>query len=218
MHLSYRSKKNKVIRIIIFIALLVLLTTLSYKILENRLFDGDIDFESTTQTTEASQETPIAADEIDNYQVEPNLPRVLFIDKLSIKARILPMGLNEDNTIQAPVNINDSGWYNGSAQPGQPGAMLIDAHSSGRTRQGLFAYLDTLVVGDEIKIERGDGAEFVYSVAYIETVPLSEVDMKKALAPYGEASEGVNLITCTGEWIESDKTYDHRVIVYAIRN
>jgi LPXTG-site transpeptidase (sortase) family protein len=119
--------------------------------------------------------------------------------------------------MQAPVNIYDSGWYGGSAKPGTPGATVIDAHASGATRQGLFAYLDTLKVGEQLSIERGDGQTFNYEVTHTEIVPLTEVDMSKLLAPYGDATEGVNLITCTGTWIPDQKTYDHRVLVYTKR-
>ena len=119
--------------------------------------------------------------------------------------------------MQAPVNIFDSGWYGASAKPGTPGATVIDAHASGATREGLFAYLDTLTIGDELSLERGDGQTFTYRVTHTETIPLNEVDMTKLLTPYGTATEGVNLITCTGSWLPDQKTYDHRVMVYTER-
>lgn len=166
---------------------------------------------------EGEDETQVAPSAIDSYSVAADLPRVLSIDSLKIKARILPMSVNADGAMQAPVNIFDSGWYSASAKPGIPGATLIDAHASGATRQGLFAYLDTLKIGETLSLERGDGQKFNYAVTHVETVPLKEVDMAKVLKPYGAAEEGLNLITCTGTWIPDQKTYDHRVIVYTKR-
>jgi len=43
---------------------------------------------------------------------------------------------------------------------------------------------------------------------------LEGFDMKQALLPYGNALKGLNIMTCTGEWIDEKKTYDHRVVVY----
>ena len=166
---------------------------------------------------EGEDETPILANAIGSYTVAPDLPKLLKIDKMSVNARILPMSVTASGAMQAPVNIYDSGWYSASAKPGQPGAAVIDAHASGATRQGLFAYLDTLATGDTLSVERGDGTTFTYKVTHTETVALNEVDMKKLLKPYGAATEGVNLITCTGTWLPDQKTYDHRVIVYTER-
>ena len=166
---------------------------------------------------EGEDESEVTDTAIDRYTVAGDLPRVLTIDSLGVRARVLPMSVNADGAMQAPVNIFDSGWYGASAKPGTPGATVIDAHASGATREGLFAYLDTLTIGDELSLERGDGQTFTYRVTHTETIPLNEVDMTKLLTPYGTATEGVNLITCTGSWLPDQKTYDHRVMVYTER-
>ena len=67
----------------------------------------------------------------------------------------MPMPVNGDGSMQAPINIYDAGWYTGGVRPGDKGAAVIDAHASGPTRQGLFAYLDTLKQGDNIIVEKG---------------------------------------------------------------
>lgn len=163
---------------------------------------------------EGKDESVIPKSALSSYTVAPSLPRALYIDKLGIAARVMPMSINTDNSIQAPKNIFDSGWYNGSVKPGETGAMFIDGHASGATRQGLFAYLDTLKVGDKMQVEKGDGEKLNYKVVKVETVPLADVDMKKVLLPHGNVSKALNLMTCTGKWLPKEKTYDHRVIVY----
>lgn len=183
--------------------------------------DQQVAGDSTARTglmmSEGEDETDVAPSTVDSYTVAPDLPRVLSIDKIGVRARVLPMSVNSDGSLQAPVNIFDSGWYGASAKPGNPGAGVIDAHASGATREGLFAYLDTLVIGDTISIERGDGQSFRYEVVHTESVPLDQVDMKKVLKVHGGASEGMNLITCSGKWLPEKKTYDHRVLVYTQR-
>lgn len=168
------------------------------------------------QKSEGKDETKPTIDMLKNYKVAADHPRALYIDKLNVAARIMPMNLNPDNSIQAPINIYDSGWYTGSVKPGEPGAVFIDAHASGRTQEGLFGKLSTLTAGDAVSIERGDGKKYTYEVVHVETVSLANIDMKKALAPYQGVTKGLNLMTCAGDLItESNmRTLDHRVVVY----
>ncbi len=161
--------------------------------------------------------TPLPTNTLANYKVAADLPRAIYINKLKVAARLLPMGINKDNSLQAPNNIYDAGWYNGSSKPGQVGAMLIDGHASQTgTHYGLFGRLETLVDGDTITIEKGDGTKLNFAVAKVEIVPLNQVDMTQVLVPYDSHQQGLNLITCAGDWTKDGKTLDHRVIVYAL--
>jgi LPXTG-site transpeptidase (sortase) family protein len=92
--------------------------------------------------------------------------------------------------------------------------MFIDGHASGPTREGLFAYLDTLEKNDTLQVEKGDGTKLKYKVVRTEVVALSDIDMKKILLPHNGVTKGLNLMTCTGKWLPREKTYDHRVVVY----
>lgn len=170
------------------------------------------------QNLERTDEKKVEENEIDSYKVAADLPRVISIPKIKVNARVLPMGLNPDNSIQAPINIHDAGWYNGSAKPNQQGAVFIDAHASGSTRKGLFAYLDTLTKGDKIAVELGSGQNVSYTVQAVETTDLNKVDMKKVLAVYPGSSKSIAIMTCTGDWVESKKTFTQRFTVYATQD
>ena len=172
------------------------------------------DLSPTDAAQEGSDESDIGPTLIDNYSVAPDLPRVLSIAKIGVSARVIPMGTNADKSVQAPVNIFDSGWYTGSSKPGEKGAVFIDAHASGATRQGLFAYLDQLEKGDTLSLEKGDGSTLTYRVVGKETMPLANVNMTKVLQPYDGVKKGLNLMTCTGQWVKDKETYDHRVVIY----
>lgn len=152
---------------------------------------------------------------LEQYTVAGDLPRALYINKMNVSARVLPMGINELGAIQAPVNIYDAGWYTGSAKPGEAGAMFVDGHASGATRAGLFAYLDKLVAGDEIEIEKGDGTRLVYRVTQTEIADLEGIDMRRMLAPSEGVTRGLNLMTCIGDWVPEKNTYNQRVMVWA---
>lgn len=169
------------------------------------------------QQAEGREETVVVPDALAEYKVASDAPRLLTVESIGVRARILPMGVNPDNSLQAPINIYDSGWYTESAKPGQPGAAVVDAHASGPTRMGLFAYLDTMQQGDRVQVERGDGTVLEYEVVAVETTAIDAVDMQKVLKPYGDATEGLNLITCTGQWLKDQRTYNQRAIVYTKR-
>lgn len=163
---------------------------------------------------EGVEATPVAPDAFATYQVDAAAPRLITIESLGIRARVRPMGLNRDNTIQAPKNIYDAGWYTGSAAPGEAGAMFIDGHASGATHLGLFGNLASLHIGDRVTIEKGDHTSLSYRVVHVETVALEAVDMHRVTEPFAGVEKGLNLMTCTGRWMNEGATLDHRVVVY----
>ena len=175
---------------------------------------AESDNQNAEKADEGVETTPVVKEDLSGYKVEADQPRIISIEKLNLEARVRPLGLNSDNSIKAPKNIYDAGWYTGSAKPGQAGAMFIDGHASGSTRQGLFGYLNTLKVGDTVGLEKGDGEKLTYKVVKVSTVPLTAIDMSSILAPYPGVENGLNLMTCTGRWIKDSATLDHRVIVY----
>lgn len=153
------------------------------------------------------------------YTVPPTHPRELVIKKLGVDANILPVGV-ADNVIGAPESAWDVGWYNESGLPGRSSgaAMLIDGHvNDALNSPGVFYRLSTLGEGDQIELQRGDGQWFTYAVKSVSNVPLSQVDMAKMLQSAEQNKEGLNLITCGGWYNATKKTYDHRVLVFAVR-
>ena len=172
-------------------------------------------------TADASlDEAPISGEQIDSYTVDPDKPRYISIPTLGIeKIRVLSVGLTSTKMLDVPKNINDTAWYNASATPGNGhGAVVIDGHNGGVTRDGVFAKLSNLKQGDTITIERGDGKRFTYKVQTNETMSLEKANktgMKDMMQSIEPDKEGLSLITCAGTWIPRDKVFDQRVMVRA---
>lgn len=157
--------------------------------------------------------------QVSEYVVAADMPRYLSVDKLGVsKARIIPVGVNAAGELGTPNNIFDVGWYDSSAKPGQDGTVLIDGHNGGPTMHGVFKDLPNLSSGDIIKIERGDGKIFKYSVVENKTVSLDDSDsyMATALKSPEAGKQSVTLITCTGEWSQSQRTYLSRQFTRAV--
>jgi len=160
-------------------------------------------------------EEVVAASAIDSYTVGPTMPRLVHIEKLGVKARIMPLGVTSDNKLKAPSNVHDAGWYNASALPGQPGAMLVDGHVSSWSTDGVFKNLHKLVPGDVITIERGDGELVQYKVVKSTSYETAETDMNAAMTPITQGKNGLNLITCHGEVKPGTSEFAERLIVFA---
>lgn len=166
-------------------------------------------------------ESDVSSVMVDTYQVPEGNPRYITIPTLNIeKTRVYPVGVTEENLLDTPRNINDAAWYKKSAPPGQGyGAVLINAHNGGISKNGVFAKLSQLKEGDEITVERGDGEEYSYQVVENQTMSLEEVNkngMKMMMQSAEAGKEGLNLITCAGTWIPRMQQFDKRVMLRAV--
>lgn len=174
----------------------------------------------TSPVTEATvDETEISEQAITSYVVALDRPRYISIPKLGVRnARVLPISLTGSGQLGTPSGIFDAGWYVNSSRPGQGGTMLIDGHNGGPTKTGIFKHLPSLVEGDLIMIERGDGIVFTYQVVDNNTYILDEANAKMAQMTTSPVpgTESISIITCTGEWSQVQNTYLSRQFLRAI--
>lgn len=155
--------------------------------------------------------------DIDNYKVAADLPRIITVSKLNIKARILGVGVDKQNRIASPTNVYDVGWFNQSSKPGRPGVMVMDGHVSSESTPGVFYNLKDLSSGDKISVEQGNGNLLNFLVKESVTYDHDKVDMLKVLRPITPNKHGLNLITCSGKVIKGTNEFDKRVVVYAVQ-
>jgi len=133
------------------------------------------------------------------------------IPSIGLSSRFVTVGLTSANAIDVHPSL--VGWWNGSSQPGTPGAVFLDGHNP-----GVFSKLPSLTEGAQISLTKADGQIFTYTVVHIETVMLAGINMRAALSPYSGASEGLNLMTCVGTYNAKTGTTDQRLVVYAVRS
>ncbi len=160
---------------------------------------------------ESGNPPPIAS-----HKVPAANPRVIRIAKTNTEARILALGIAPTGELKAPANIFDAGWHKDSAKPGEAGAMLLDGHVSGPTKPGVFKKLGTLVSGDKIEIERGDGKKFIYTVTATKVFDADKLDMSSVMVSSVAGKPGLNIITCAGKYNKSTNKYEQRTVVYAV--
>lgn len=157
--------------------------------------------------------------EIAEYTVATDKPRYFSIPSLGLKnARIVEIGLKTNGELSTPYNIYDVGWYNASALPGSNKVTVIDGHS-GTNGLGVFGKLPYIETGAEITIEMGDGRLYTYRVVETATKKLGDEAndyMVNVFAPVEPGKGSLSLITCTGDYLLTQKTYSHRFFVRAV--
>lgn len=176
--------------------------------------DGEVyeggDEVDTTQPTET---------QIAEYTVAPDMPRYLTIPSLGIRnARIVQVGLKDNNEMGTPRSAYDIGWYNQSSLPGTSGTALINAHG-GNLGNGIFRNLPGIQPGAEIRIEMGDGRLYAYRVVDTVTKPLGDEAnnyMSTAFTSPVPGKGSISLITCTGDWWQASQTYSQRFFARAV--
>lgn len=170
--------------------------------------------ESNVTVVPSEEETGVVSNAA--YRVAPDLPRLLTIPKMQVSARVQRVGVNTDNTLIAPTNIHDVGWYDRSTKPGESGTIVLDGHVSGPTKHGVFYSLDNLRENDEIMLERGDGAMFHYKVVKQGSYEYDKVDMQALLSSAVPGKPGLNLITASGRFDIKTNQFEKRTVIFAV--
>ena len=168
---------------------------------------------------EILNETVPTEEDKTEYVVAPERPRYLTIEKLGIyKARVVPVTTNTSGEMGTPNNVFDVGWFDGSSLPGTGRTAIIDGHNGGPHVFGVFKELPSLVEGDIIEVERGDGEIFRYAVYDNEQISLKEANRYMGIAMRSPKTgvESLTLITCSGDWSLEQNTYLSRQFVRAV--
>lgn len=141
-------------------------------------------------------------------------PVRLRIPVLGIDANVQDVGIAQSGHMAVPNNYTDVGWYRYGPAPGSQGSAVIDGHvDNGLSLPGVFKKLNEIALGDEIVIRTARGAEYRYAVTDIELYDYRQVPVEQLFDQSGPAR--LALITCDGAWVAGEKTYDHRLVVYA---
>jgi len=145
-------------------------------------------------------------------------PVRIFIPSIDVDAPILATGISTAGVVDIPANVNEVGWYNGSAKPGDVhGSAVIVGHRDGTFGvDGAFYNLAKLSPGDPVRVVDAEGLATNYEVAAREVVAKSNF---AEVAPkyFGkEGSPRLTLITCGGAYIKDKGGYQANVIVTAL--
>lgn len=140
-------------------------------------------------------------------------PRGVRIASRDIAADMVPLGLNDDGTLEVPADPHMAGWWTGGARPGEAGPSVVVGHVDSFDGPGIFYRLADTAVGERVTIDRADGSPVHFRVTRIETHPK---DAFPTAAVYGHTDlPTLRLVTCAGRFDTVERSYDDNVVVFA---
>jgi sortase A len=141
-------------------------------------------------------------------------PVRLRIPRIGVDANVQHVGLGKSGNMAVPTNYSDAGWYRYGPAPGYLGSAVLDGHvDNGLGLAGVFKRLEELQIGDDIFIDTQGGETLHFVVGERQVYEHAAVPTDRLFNRKDKAR--LNLVTCEGDWIASEKTYDHRLVVYA---
>ena len=140
-------------------------------------------------------------------------PVHIAIPAIDVSARILPLDLNPDHTLEVPANLADTGWFTEGPEPGERGATVVVGHVASLSGPGVFYRLRDLHPGDVIRIRLRDGEVVSYRARSAIVVPKTSFPTKRVYAQTPQPT--LRLITCSGTLDASTGQHPDNRIVFA---
>lgn len=159
----------------------------------------------------AAPSTPVAA-----QALPESAPVALHIERIDATSTLVPLGLNDDGTVEIPALDQplQAGWYRYAPTPGEVGPAVVLGHVNAHGENGIFARLSELAPGDDVDIGRADGRTAVFTVTKVDQIAKAAFPTE---AVYGDATDAqLRLITCGGELDRERHSYRDNIIVYAV--
>jgi LPXTG-site transpeptidase (sortase) family protein len=142
-------------------------------------------------------------------------PRSIRIPAIGVDARVVPLGLARDGTMETPADFAATGWYEPGREPGERGPAVIAGHVDSTSGAAVFYRLGELERGDDVDVARADGSVVRFRVEGVERWPKDEFPTKRVFGDTPAAT--LRLITCSGDFDESTGHYLDNTVVYAAR-
>jgi sortase (surface protein transpeptidase) len=143
-------------------------------------------------------------------------PVQVDIPAIEVSSSLVDLGLNDDGTLEVPVNYDKAGWFTGGTYPGEPQGRpgLIAGHVDDGDGPAVFYRLTDLSPGDEVLVTRADNTVAVFRVEETQQFPKSQLPTDRIYAPV--SSSEIVLITCTGDYDEKARSYEDNLVVRAV--
>ena len=156
----------------------------------------------------------LSLDAVTDARMQAPNPAVIRIPRLEVEASIIPLGLQDDGSIEVPEDPDQAGWWLGGPEPGETGPAVILGHvDSQEEGPAVFFYLQYLDPGDQIHIDRVDGSTITYVVEATERHNKDEFPTDAVYGPTDQPT--LRLVTCGGDFDFGVRTYEDNVIVFA---
>lgn len=164
-------------------------------------------------TTSAAPVTSLAP--VQNAPVVPSPPVKVEIPAIGVSDDLIDLHLNPDGTLEVPKDYQQVGWYADGAVPGDTNypPTIIAGHVDSYQGPAVFYDLRKLKAGDEVRVTQADGKIAVFTVYATAEYPKTKFPADTVYANRVESE--LVLITCTGAFDKSARSYDDNLVVSA---
>lgn len=163
-----------------------------------------------TRTSSPGRADPVSSPPLSVASAPPVRIR---IDAIGVDARVKPLGVDADGHLRVPGEFSVAGWWQGGAEPGEPGPTVLVGHVDSYRGPAVFYRLRELGVGDEVIVTVEGGESVPYQVTGTQEVPKDNFPTE---AVYGHTpGPTLRLITCGGPFDRASGHYRHNTIVFA---
>ncbi|HEX2913995.1 MAG TPA: sortase [Chloroflexia bacterium] len=161
----------------------------------------------------STERSPLANALSSNLQqgTGPVVPYRIRIPALGIDTFVEDLGMRGAQ-MDVPSNIWNAGWINSSVRPGAVGNAVIDGHKDSVSGTAVFWNLKNLKPGDRIYVSDVYGYELAFEVTDVQAYATDQTPMSRVIGTSDKRN--LNLVTCDGNFLPSQHTYDQRVVVY----
>ncbi|HYC83300.1 MAG TPA: class F sortase [Candidatus Paceibacterota bacterium] len=203
-----KTKRRTIVSAILVSAMaaVLLLAHVSYAPLDSLLQERFSSAGDVFRGLRVSTAAPVIAD--------AGAPSRFLIPRLGIDAEVQPVGVNAKGAVGTPTRFKDVAWYREGPKPGEEGGAVINGHlDNALGLPGVFYRLPTVEIGDEVQVLDEKGTIMTFSVYAIDRYPYNQALSPDLMETAGRAE--LRIITCTGSWLSSKKTYSERLVVSA---
>jgi hypothetical protein len=139
-------------------------------------------------------------------------PARVRVGSLDIDVETIPLGLQDDGSLEVPEDPHVAGWWTGGANPGERGPAVIVGHVDSYEGPGAFYGLADVEAGERVSVDRGDDTGVHFLVDRVETHPKDDFP---TAAVYGDTdAPTLRLVTCAGEFDPDARSYEDNVVVF----
>ncbi len=148
--------------------------------------------------------------------VSAAVPTRLIIPSINVNAPVENVNIQSNGDLGTPQHNqwDGVGWYRNGTRPGEAGSAVIDGHLD---RPGgypaVFWDLKKVQVGETIMVMDATGKILRFRVTRTASYAPQEAPVQEIFGDTG--GKYLNLITCAGTWIPSQKQTTLRLVVYS---
>ena len=140
-------------------------------------------------------------------------PARVVAPAIELDAPVVPLGLEDDGSLEVPEDYAATGWYVEGPEPGEIGPSVIVGHVDSLDGPAVFFRLHELEAGDTIEVKAVNGSSVTFLVDRVERHAKDRFPTDRVYGPTGEP--GLRLITCGGTFDRVTGSYRENVVVFA---